>query len=373
VEARRPARNELGHETSKIGSPGGLWFARTSHIGEAINMMRIRNLQSCILSGAVIGALMLGAQFSSARAQDTDMGIAQPTPTPRPKMPSGPSAKMAAQLKRNPAPGPAWLQHYLPDDRYKIAGGVWKYVSTELDTYYHLPNSPLILRQPASIVIGFSSREQAEEAGYRAGPSVQTQIRQTQQRAIAASQPKPFTRPTTVTLGDGKSQVTVPAGWTHMGNGGFRMANFSMDMFFPRGASMQYTMPKPGQRYTPPKMVMLMTMTNPQGQNMEAVLQSDVFNKDSARAKGEDERSAGFLSQNPQASQFIGMWKDIEATPSSWGGVKALRIGAKKGSRNAALIGNGIIAARGSKMYIFSDTTGNPNASRQIRNSFVAR
>lgn len=84
--------------------------------------------------------------------------------------PMGPSAKMAARLKKRPTS--TWLAHYLPDDRYKIAGGVWKYVSTDLDTFYHRPDSPLMLRQPAGRVIGFSSTQEAEEAGYQPGPSV---------------------------------------------------------------------------------------------------------------------------------------------------------------------------------------------------------
>ncbi len=86
--------------------------------------------------------------------------------------PMGPSARMAARLKKYPTSN--WLAHYLPDDRYKIAGNVWKFVSTDLDTYYHRPDSPLMLRQPASRVIGFASTKEAEEAGYRPGPSVDT-------------------------------------------------------------------------------------------------------------------------------------------------------------------------------------------------------
>jgi hypothetical protein len=84
--------------------------------------------------------------------------------------PMGPSAKMAAKLKKSPAP--SWLAHYLPDDRYKIAGGVWKFVSTDLDTYVHLPNSPLMLRQSADSVIGFASMADAEEAGYTPEPGL---------------------------------------------------------------------------------------------------------------------------------------------------------------------------------------------------------
>lgn len=103
--------------------------------------------------------------------------------------PMGPSAEMAARLKTNPTS--SWLAHYLPDDRYKIAGGVWKYVSTDLDTYYHRPNSALMLRQPAGLVIGFSSAKEAEDAGYRPAPGIvreqQVAITRRAQAASAAS------------------------------------------------------------------------------------------------------------------------------------------------------------------------------------------
>ncbi len=82
----------------------------------------------------------------------------------------GPSARAAAKLKKNPPP--TWIQHYLPDDRYKIAGKVWKYVSTENDNSYHLPYSNFMLHQPANRVIGFANAKEAEDAGYKPGPSV---------------------------------------------------------------------------------------------------------------------------------------------------------------------------------------------------------
>lgn len=137
--------------------------------------------------------------------------------------PSGPSAKMAARLKTNPTS--AWLAHYLPDDRYKIAGGVWKYVSTDLDTYYHLPSSPLMMRQPAGIVIGFSSAQQAEEAGYRPDPTLRRVAAQKAQRAQAAASPgvanfrdagaggKRVRSARRIVLADGASSLVVPAGW----------------------------------------------------------------------------------------------------------------------------------------------------------------
>ncbi len=83
--------------------------------------------------------------------------------------PSGPSAKEAARLKYYPPHN--YLEHYLGDDRYKIAGGVWKVVSTNLDTYYHRPDCPNMMRQPAGLVIGFSSAAEAAEGGYKPDPT----------------------------------------------------------------------------------------------------------------------------------------------------------------------------------------------------------
>lgn len=82
---------------------------------------------------------------------------------------TSPSARAAARLKNHPPAN--WIRHYLPDDRYKIDGGTWKYVSTELDTYYHRPDSELMLRQSPNGVIGFNSAADAEEAGYRPAPN----------------------------------------------------------------------------------------------------------------------------------------------------------------------------------------------------------
>src|SRR5690606_12189929 len=64
---------------------------------------------------------------------------------------TSPSARQAVRLKYHPPKN--WLRHYLGDDRYKIAGKVWKVVSTQLDTYYHRPDCPNMLRQPAGIAI----------------------------------------------------------------------------------------------------------------------------------------------------------------------------------------------------------------------------
>jgi hypothetical protein len=81
---------------------------------------------------------------------------------------AGRSAVAAAKLKTS---APAWIRHYLPDDRYKVAGGIWKFVSTDADTYFHRPDCAHVLRQAAAGVIGFASVEDATEAGYAPDPA----------------------------------------------------------------------------------------------------------------------------------------------------------------------------------------------------------
>ncbi|MBW3635513.1 MAG: hypothetical protein KY445_03475, partial [Armatimonadetes bacterium] len=124
--------------------------------------------------------------------------------------PSGPSAKSAARLKKRPTS--KWLAHYLPDDRYKIAGGVWKYVSTDLDTYYHRPDSPLMMRQSASRVIGFASAAEALEAGYKPAPGLNS-YSSGATGAMGTSAMARSSRARRVVLADGLSSVILPAGW----------------------------------------------------------------------------------------------------------------------------------------------------------------
>lgn len=83
------------------------------------------------------------------------------------------SARVAAQLAYHPAT--AWQAHYLPADRYRL-GTIWPVVSTELDVYYHRPNCPLMMNQPADIVLGFASSADAVEGGYRACTTCRPQI-----------------------------------------------------------------------------------------------------------------------------------------------------------------------------------------------------
>lgn len=151
----------------------------------------------------------------------------------------GTSAYAAARLKNHPPKN--WIRHYLGDDRYKIAGGVWKVVSTELDRYYYPAWAPEMLRQPAGLVIGFSSAEQAEEAGYLPsaypmGVSLygltSAEIAAARRRAVAAS----AAQGRRITLADGRSTVILPNGWTHQPVGTQNVgthvggASFQMDL-----------------------------------------------------------------------------------------------------------------------------------------------
>jgi len=74
-----------------------------------------------------------------------------------------PSVKRAHRLKYNPPRG--WIRHYLGDDRYKI-GATWRVVTTPNDKFYYPPFAREMLLAPADKIIGFSSAQDAQEAGY---------------------------------------------------------------------------------------------------------------------------------------------------------------------------------------------------------------
>jgi len=123
----------------------------------------------------VAGVVLVGAGTLIALVTFGGVALAGPD--------SSPSARAAARLKHRPQGG--WINHYLPDDRYKIKGGVWRFVSTEMDDRYYLPDSPHMLSQPPGIVIGFASEADAQEAGYRPGPDVERRAAQSAARSAA--------------------------------------------------------------------------------------------------------------------------------------------------------------------------------------------
>jgi hypothetical protein len=90
---------------------------------------------------------------------------------------------VAEKYKKKPV---GYLSYYLPEDRFKLTSGLWKYVSVEDDRarypvrHYYRPDSPVFLNivsrrargtQPRfNRVIGFASWQDALIAGYRPDP-----------------------------------------------------------------------------------------------------------------------------------------------------------------------------------------------------------
>ena len=264
--------------------------------------------------------------------------------------PKGPSARAAASLKKNPRT--QWLAHYLPDDRYKIAGKVWKYVSTNLDTYYHVPSSPNMMRQPNSAVIGFSSAQEAEEAGYKPDPRDGTlqqvrgaieaqQFEMEQQSAAMAGggATRPFVKPNgKVILGDGRSTMTVPAGWQRIvsdrqtQNG----STFSIDL-----------MMHPASK----KSAILFTMTVP---NVDVGRQLSSGNfANNLKRFGTMANSSGDISNSGAGK--VGDWlSQAKVRRTRWGGLNGVAIAppANMGAMSANA-GNMLMVGRGNKLYVF--------------------
>ncbi len=261
--------------------------------------------------------------------------------------PNGPSAKAAAGLKKNPRT--QWLAHYLPDDRYKIAGGVWKYVTTNLDTYYHLPSSANMMRQPNAGVIGFASAREAEEAGYRADPRDGTlqQVRNTvEQKQLAMEKEaataarnggkRTYIRPSgRVILGDGRSTLVVPADWQRIASDQQTQEgrNFSIDlMIHPRSK----------------KIALLLTMTVPNvdvGRQLSSGQFANNINRFGAVAN-----SSGEISNSGAGK--VGDWlQQAKVRRTRWGGLTGVVVSPPPSARSKS--GNLLIVGRGNKAYMF--------------------
>jgi hypothetical protein len=146
--------------------------------------------------------------------------------------PSAPSARVAARLASKPPNN--YLKHYLPDDRYILAGGIWKVVSTQTDKYYHRPTCPNMLRQRADLVIGFHAPAAAEEAGYMPDPYCSPEER----KSIQIGGSEIFLGSTTIntgsksirlTLADGKSTVLLPPGWARTASIAYKKTDLNID------------------------------------------------------------------------------------------------------------------------------------------------
>ena len=279
--------------------------------------------------------------------------------------PAGPSAKMAAKLKK--APPTAWLAHYLPDDRYKIAGGIWKYVSTNLDTYYHKPNSANMLRQPNGNVIGFPSAQAAEEAGYKADPSDGTASlvqRESQQQMAARIQsingglgPEAgeqigggaaggaanIKRSGRVYLADGVSIITIPQGWTRLASQQRKdgKSDVSVDLIAHMGTG---------------NIALLLTMNVP-GVDVGRELASPNKVNQNLQQFGRMANSTGSISSSG-AGRMGDFANQARIRPTTWGGLKGIALTppasmtAKMTAQSGVKMGSMIIVGRGSKAYM---------------------
>ena len=284
------------------------------------------------ISALLLAALAIGAASSSHAA------------------PAGPSAKAAASLKKNPRT--QWLAHYLPDDRYKIAGGVWKYVTTNLDTYYHRPDSPNMLRQPNSNVIGFASAQEAAEAGYSPDPrdgtlqQVRGNIEQKQfaleeESVIAASNggTRTFIKPSgKVILADGASTIVVPSGWKRLisqrqPGADANASNLAMDLVM-----------HPASK----KMAFVGSILIP-NVDVGRELSSGKF---ASRVKmiGDMANSSSNVSNTGGVN--IGSWlNQAKVNRTSWGGLNGVAISPPPSA--GAKAGKVIMVGRGNKLYLF--------------------
>jgi hypothetical protein len=273
--------------------------------------------------------------------------------------PVGPSARMAARLKKHPTSN--WLAHYLPDDRYKIAGGIWKYVSTDLDTYYHRPDSPNMLRQPANIVIGFASAAEAEEAGYRPDASVFTEGPLGMARSIGGRR---------VVLSDRVSTLVLPSGW-QKGPANFQNVqggSVAMDIFIsPKSQPIVV-----GVYSAPPTLnVDFGQFTTPEGmKGLRNNLSGSLKQLDSLGQSTGNVNSNQFAFGNVggQLDKMMGQMKVSGITLNGMRGVKTVITGGMGGQAST-----NYVFGRGRKMWFISDYSKRPIESSALVKSVLFR
>lgn len=283
---------------------------------------------------------------------------------------TSPSARQAARLKHNPPRG--WIRHYLPDDRYKILGGTWKYVSTELDRFYYPAWAPEMLRRSPNRVIGFNSAQDAEEAGYMpasgyagVNPGFDRQLA-TQGTSVSNARINRGRVPIRIRLSDGVSSVLLPPGWERVQLGATteRMPNGQAvdqnDMLRPVGRRSSY--------------VVLGIQTLPRGTNAEAQMaeiSSLITLLGSAVRQGVN--NSGII--NNRVSNAA---QNLRTSRVRWAGLSGMQMTMRgmpvtAGSQTLTL-DRLIIAARGNKFYMVG-TRGNGGgpASRTVISSFQPR
>jgi hypothetical protein len=295
-----------------------------------------------ILLASALGGLALGAS--------TLVG-AYPT--------TSPSAKQAVRLKYHPPAN--WLRHYLGDDRYKIDGNVWKVVSTQLDTYYHRPNCPNMLRQPAGIVIGFPSAAAAQEGGYKPDPVCHPEAVDVTYAGGASGEVSEQRVVTTVNLGkkaqritlaDGRSTVLLPPNWKRTQSGASTIAGQSAlsDTLQPlkgKGSIRFSFVPAPANLPVDP---------------------SQVFRPATFSAAFSRFNTGG---QGGQSVQKI--VNNLLVGNGQLGKIKGVTLTAKRGTVVPGVSGRAVVAATKNKIYVMDDTAAGAPGAQTIVNSFQPR
>lgn len=270
---------------------------------------------------------------------------------------TSPSARAAARLKYRPPAG--WIRHYLGDDRYKIKGGTWKVVSTELDQFYYPAWAPEMLRQPAGIVIGFSSVEAAEEAGYRrsnypmdvptlgvgdgGGGSVARRAVTTVNRGQSALR---------ITLADGVSTVMLPPNWRRTQSGTQTLAG--------RTAMSDTLQPITGRG----AFVRFAFINIPDARvDLGALFQPGVFRTAFAR----------FNRSGQVGSNTTNVINSLDVGAGKLGGLSGVALRVKSGRSVPGLSGRVIVAGRGAKAYFLEENARGVAGVTALLSSFQPR
>jgi hypothetical protein len=282
---------------------------------------------------------------------------AQPAAPRRTPPTTSPSVRQAYRLKYYPPPG--WIRHYLGDDRYKLDGNIWTVVSTEMDTYYHRPNCPNMMRQPNGIVLGFNTGEDAIEAGYNADPLCHPEEPVVMYEGPGAGGvgaiPGISNVAQTVTLSDGASTVTVPAGW-------MRVPSASRSLTLPTGQTLTMALdilvsPGAGKEK---KGVVFAFMTIPPG-----VLPGNV----SAETAVKPETLRTWIMQSGDINTNSPANRIQKITPARLGGLSGVAFSLNAGPA-APLGGRVVAAARGNKVYYMVNMAGGAPGANTVLQSF---
>jgi hypothetical protein len=283
---------------------------------------------------------------------------------------TSPSARQAARLKYNPPAN--WIRHYLGDDRYKIAGGTWKVVSTQNDSRYHRADCPSMLRQSADIVIGFPSPAHAREAGYEADPLCAPDISSISPYGLTLSDVQTNLNGRggrltgkRIVLADGVSSVILPRGWSRTKVPAIRFGGMtaSSDVLTGPGAGTMR--------------ISIIRFARTAGFNFSKLL--TVQGMRQSRAQMQEFMAKG--TQDPKMNQMFAQLsenlKNQQIDAYNLGGIEGVRMRMAPGSRNAFGLGEAsrqyIAAGRGSKVYSIEDSTTREELGNAVIASFRPR